>query len=218
MNRLLDNLSDNIQGIEGRRQNLETLVGRKETKSFFFRPKQKQPSLDLKIFYKKALEQESFFVKFSTFVSQNPTYLDSIPLIKPLQGSCYESAVFDNEKDPFTQTIKKHLGIDYIAEKGTPVIATASGWVDKIEDSKIWGKRIIIQHAHGFSTVYAHLGSISIPNGRRITKGDCIGTIGISGVTSGPHLHYEVLYQNIPVDPQPIFFPKKDSLFNLASR
>jgi murein DD-endopeptidase MepM/ murein hydrolase activator NlpD len=154
---------------------------------------------------------EGVFKNISAMIARRPGFFDSIPLIKPVDDKCPVGARFDVETDPFTGVAKRHFGTDFIGTRGAPVVATASGTIVRVEDGRIWGKRVFINHGFGYSTVYAHLGTADAFTGKRVSKGACIGTMGISGVTSGPHLHYEVLYQGAPVDPEALLFPDVDS-------
>jgi murein DD-endopeptidase MepM/ murein hydrolase activator NlpD len=70
-----------------------------------------------------------------------------------------------------------------------------------------WGWRIKLNHKYGFSTVYAHLGTVHVVNGKRVKRGDVIATVGISGLTTGPHLHYEVWQKGKQVNPLDYIFP-----------
>ena len=111
---------------------------------------------------------------------------------------------------------KRHQGIDFVALPGTPVCATASGNVRSVENDPIWGNRVIIEHAAGFSTVYAHLGSIQVVLGDQVKRGRQIGTVGQSGITTEPHVHYEVRRNGEAMDPEDLFFPTIDSIISPA--
>ena len=105
--------------------------------------------------------------------------------------------------DPFTGTKKAHEGIDIAAENGTPILAPADGEVVLArEKDTFWGKVIKIAHTNGYETIYAHLGTISVRQGQKIRRGAIIGTIGESGWTTGPHLHYELIKNGENLDPQ----------------
>ena len=80
----------------------------------------------------------------------------------------------------------------------------------------MWGKRIVIDHIAGFSTVYAHLGSIMVTAHKQVKRGEQIGTIGVSGMTTEPHVHYEVWRNGEVVDPGELFFPSIDSIISPA--
>lgn len=105
--------------------------------------------------------------------------------------------------DPFTGEQKAHNGIDIAAEYGTSVLAPADGEVILTnERDTFWGKIIKIKHANEYETVYAHLGTILVKRGQKIKRGTVIGTIGESGWTTGPHLHYELIKNGVYLDPQ----------------
>lgn len=149
----------------------------------------------------------SLYREFIQKVNKNPVYFNYLPLIKPVSDECVITARFGKRRDPFTGDIKWHNGVDFSGERETPVMATASGTVDMVQNHNYWGRRVRIRHRFGFSTVYAHLGTVKVHKGKNVKKGDVIATIGISGLTTGPHLHYEVHYHDSIVDPEQYFFP-----------
>ncbi|WP_320052213.1 M23 family metallopeptidase [uncultured Acetobacteroides sp.] len=107
---------------------------------------------------------------------------------------------------PFYKTLKPHDGVDFASPAGSPVLAAADGVVAKTDSRRSSGNSILINHTNGYSTFYAHLGKIGVRNGQRIKKGMVIGTVGSSGMSVAPHLHYEVLKNNRPVNPVHFFF------------
>jgi murein DD-endopeptidase MepM/ murein hydrolase activator NlpD len=215
MRKVLDNLGDEVQKLEGKRRSIAAKLGMKNAG----RPQARQKSKDgLDGLLHRINREDAFFKGFCDIVSKHPACFDSIPLIKPVPGDPGVGARFERERDPFTQTMKGHYGMDFIAARGTPVLSSAYGVVAKVEENRIWGKRVTIAHAFGFSSVYAHLGTVDAFGGKKVKKGDCIGTVGISGMTSGPHVHYEVWYRGEPVDPEDLFFPAVDSVMNTALR
>ena len=94
-----------------------------------------------------------------------------------------------------------HDGIDYIAEEGTPVLAAADGKVRTAEFSASRGNYIIIDHTDGFSTVYACLKEMQVSVGDEMKAGTQIGTVGSTGMSTGPHLHLELWLGDEPIDP-----------------
>jgi len=100
-----------------------------------------------------------------------------------------------------------HEGVDIAARVGTNVYSTAQGRVVKILYSKYgYGNRIVIKHAYGFETLYAHLGVIRVRKGQWINKNQLIGSVGSTGLSTGPHLHYEIRKNNEPRDPLGYFY------------
>ena len=95
----------------------------------------------------------------------------------------------------------------YLAFIGSEVFSTGNGVVEKvIENDKGYGNRIVIDHENGFKTVYAHLSKFNVTVGQKVKKDDVIGYVGSTGTSTGPHLHYEILIKNRPVDPYKYFY------------
>jgi murein DD-endopeptidase MepM/ murein hydrolase activator NlpD len=216
--RLLDNLTDEIEGLETRRQAILGKLGIRDDAKAPARLKLKASQANLGDLMVKARRNEDFFKELAAVVSRRPGCFDSVPLIKPVAGTPLISARFEKETDPFTGTMKNHCGTDFIGVPGTPILAAASGTVSKVEDGKIWGKRIFLSHGFGYSTVYAHVGTVEAFTGKKVKKGDRIATMGLSGLTSGPHLHYEIWYQGKPVNPEEMFYPDSDGISPVALR
>lgn len=161
---------------------------------------------------------ESFYSMLLKKFEEAGTPIDDVPIIRPIVGEYVVTARFREMKDPFTGDIKEHKGIDFSAKRGTPVRATASGVIKLVEDNKYWGKRIRIQHKYGFSTVYAHLDTIRVRMGQKVRKGDTIASVGLSGLTIGTHLHYEVLRHGTLIDPENYFFPEIISVTSITKK
>lgn len=124
-------------------------------------------------------------------------------LRSPVDFARISSRFNPNRKHPLLHTIRAHKGVDYAAPRGTPVRATANGRVETAGNKGGYGKTVVLQHANRYSTLYAHLDRIAanIRNGSRVTQGQIIGYIGSTGLSSGPHLHYEFRVAGVHVDP-----------------
>jgi len=98
---------------------------------------------------------------------------------------------------------RKHNGVDYAAPQGTPVMAAGDGVIERCYISKSYGKYIRIRHANGFSTAYAHLSSFGdeLEVGSPVKRGQIIAKVGSTGRSTGPHLHYEIIYEGKFLDP-----------------
>ncbi len=132
----------------------------------------------------------------------------SIPAIQPISVKDFGriSDSFGNRRDPFTRQTRFHHGIDFAGTKGSPVYATGNGSIISAEFSFFgYGNVILVDHGFGYKTRYAHLESIAVNPGDSVTRGQVIGTLGNSGRSTGPHLHYEVIYRNRVVDPMNYF-------------
>lgn len=99
---------------------------------------------------------------------------------------------------------KKHGGVDFGAPKGTPITPVADGLVviaDQTSLSKNYGKVVVLQHANGYESLYAHLSEIKVQPGMKVYKGQTIGLVGATGKTTGPHLHLEIIKEDKRLDP-----------------
>jgi murein DD-endopeptidase MepM/ murein hydrolase activator NlpD len=94
-----------------------------------------------------------------------------------------------------------HYGIDIAAPQFSPVIAAASGMVNGTGWDSLYGNYVVVEHNQNYSTFYGHLNSIAVLDGGRVNGGQVIGTVGSTGKSTSPHLHYEVRFRNEPVDP-----------------
>ena len=95
-----------------------------------------------------------------------------------------------------------HTGIDFTAPIGTSIQSTGDGRVEKVENkSSGYGRSVLIDHGFGYKTLYGHMQTIKVRIGEKLKKGEIIGTIGNSGLSTGPHCHYEVWFHNKPVNP-----------------
>jgi murein DD-endopeptidase MepM/ murein hydrolase activator NlpD len=127
-----------------------------------------------------------------------------IPAIQPVSRTdLYSiSSDFGVRTDPFYFHQKVHCGLDFVAAEGKSVYATGDGIVTFIQFSRTgYGNEIIIDHSFGFGSRYAHLDTILVTEGQKVKRGQMIGRVGKSGRATGPHLHYEVLYEKKPVNP-----------------
>ena len=131
---------------------------------------------------------------------------NNTPNINPIQEKdlIKISSEYGMRTHPISKEKKMHNGVDLIAELGTPVMTTADGTVISIEYSTVgYGNKIIIDHGNNLKTLYAQLQKIQVEPGQKVTQYDIIGTVGSSGTSTGPHLHYEVLQGDIHVNPKP---------------
>ena len=108
---------------------------------------------------------------------------------------------FGFRTDPFTGRPALHTGLDFPAETGTPIHAAAGGVVRTVEVHPAYGRMVEIDHGNGLVTRYAHTSKIFVKPGDLIKRGDVIAAIGSTGRSTGPHLHFEVLVEGVPQDP-----------------
>src|ERR1700677_2410713 len=128
------------------------------------------------------------------------TLLADAPSMWPIEGPVTSS--FGEREDPFNGEGAFHAGIDISAPSGTVVRATGDGLVDSAAAVPGgYGREIVIDHGHGVRTVYGHLLGMIVMAGQHVVAGQVIGYVGRTGRSTGPHLHYEVRINNVPVNP-----------------
>lgn len=125
--------------------------------------------------------------------------LDHTPSIWPTKG--WLSSGYGMRNDPFTGYRTMHHGLDIASQRGTPIVATASGKVVSVRYNGSLGKMVTIDHGYGFKTRYGHLHEAKVKVGQRVERGDVIALMGSSGYSTGPHLHYEILRNGKSLNP-----------------
>lgn len=135
--------------------------------------------------------------------------IDCIPSIQPVNNKQLTLLAAGKKPliNPFHRTMREHHGVDYLIPEGTPVFATADGTVQSLsEKNTTHGKAITIDHGNGYQTSYSHLLDIRVKKGAKVKRGDIIALSGNSGLSFAPHLHYEVIFNSMRVDPVHYFF------------
>ncbi|WP_413511344.1 M23 family metallopeptidase [Myroides odoratus] len=130
--------------------------------------------------------------------------LAAIPAIQPVKNENLKhmASGYGYRSDPFTKIKKFHSGMDFSVDSGTPIFATGDGKVTRANNQLSgYGNLIEVEHGYGYITRYAHLSKYNVKAGQVVKRGDIIAYSGSTGRSSGPHLHYEVLYKGDPVNP-----------------
>lgn len=130
--------------------------------------------------------------------------LAAIPAIQPVKNENLKhmASGYGYRSDPFTKIKKFHSGMDFSVDTGTPIFATGDGKVTRANNQLSgYGNLIEVEHGYGYITRYAHLSKYNVKAGQVVKRGDIIAYSGSTGRSSGPHLHYEVLYKGDPVNP-----------------
>ncbi len=135
----------------------------------------------------------------------------AIPAIQPVpkKETVILASGYGIRIHPIYKVRKMHHGIDFAAPIGTPIYATADGTVDNVEISFAgygYGKKVEIDHGFGYRTRYAHMHMFVVRNGQKVRRGDLIGYVGDTGLSTAPHLHYEVFINGMQVNPIHYFF------------
>lgn len=125
-------------------------------------------------------------------------------LVHPTPGARLTSD-FGMRRDPINGERKQHKGIDLAAPKGSVVVAAADGVVriatENLDENTAYGTIVVLDHGGGFATLYSHLSSFDVTPGQRVAAGQQLGKVGNTGVSKGPHLHFELLQNGKPIDP-----------------
>ncbi len=146
------------------------------------------------------------FANVSTTLSRNSQRLESTPSIMPTAG--WLSSEFSKARfHPILHMTRPHEGIDVAAPYGAPVVAPASGVVERISNQTGYGLVLEIDHGNGIETKYAHLSAVKVREGQHVTRGEPIAAVGNSGLSTGPHLHYEIHVDSKVVDPLTYVLP-----------
>lgn len=133
----------------------------------------------------------------------------AIPAIQPVSNKQLIALAsgFGMRIHPVYKVKKMHTGVDFAASIGTPIYATADGVVDKLDVSfSGYGKVIEIDHGFGYRSRYAHMHGFAVQHGKKVKRGDLIGYVGNTGLSTAPHLHYEVFVNGVHVNPIHYFF------------
>lgn len=126
---------------------------------------------------------------------------NTFPSGAPIEAA-YNSSSYGWRPDPFTGQKAFHRGLDFTAESGTPIYAAADGIVAQAERVPDYGNIVRVDHGFGLDTRYAHVSGFLVKVGERVSKGQPIATVGSTGRSTGPHLHYEVRLNGVPLDPR----------------
>jgi len=130
----------------------------------------------------------------------------------PVEFSRISSRFSSARKHPVLGTVRAHRGVDYAAPSGTPIIAASNGKVSFSGWQNGFGKVVIIDHGQGYTTLYGHMSRIVANKGVRVRQGEVIGYVGMTGLASGPHLHYEFRVKGMHRDPLKVTMPPPERL------
>lgn len=130
---------------------------------------------------------------------ENRGVLSAMPSIWPVAG--FVSSSFGGRSSPFGNGPQFHKGLDISARVGTPIIAPADGTVILSGHDGAYGNSVELDHGGGIVTKYAHMQRASVKNGQWVKRGEILGYVGMTGRTTGPHLHYEVRLNGVPMNP-----------------
>lgn len=165
----------------------------------------KKAAVRLDVLSKKTFVQSKSFDEISQLSRRAGEMASCIPAIPPMcpdRERFRVSSSFGYRSDPFSKRTTRHTGVDFAMKSGNLLYATGDGVVESVK-FELWGygNQVVIDHGFGYKTRYAHMSTIAVAEGMKIKRGECIGLSGNSGKSSGPHLHYEVIYKGAHVNP-----------------
>jgi murein DD-endopeptidase MepM/ murein hydrolase activator NlpD len=146
-----------------------------------------------------ASKQEASLQMLIEYFEDKRSLYASTPSVWPVRG--WVTSPFGNRTSPFSGILKFHEGMDIAAQTGTPVVAPADGVVIKAGFSTGYGNMVEISHGYGLKTIFGHNSRLNVKAGQRVKRGDVISYVGDTGSSTGPHLHYEVRSNGLPVNP-----------------
>jgi murein DD-endopeptidase MepM/ murein hydrolase activator NlpD len=189
--------SDNIFGVGGSiPEDLDAQIPLKEKHNSLMREMHDQiQQLDL-----ASTNQKGNFESLIKNLQDQQNLLAATPAIRPTRG--WTTSKFGYRKSPFTGRREFHKGYDIATRDGTPILATADGVVTYAGRKGLLGNTIIIDHGHGMVTRYAHCKKFLKKRGDKVKRWEKIAVVGNTGRSTGPHVHYEVHLNGIPVNPE----------------
>ena len=146
-----------------------------------------------------ASRQETSLQMLIEYFEDKRSLYASTPSVWPVRG--WVTSPFGNRTSPFSGILKFHEGMDIATQTGTPVVAPADGVVIKAGFSTGYGNMVEISHGYGLRTVFGHNSRLNVKAGQQVKRGDVISYVGDTGSSTGPHLHYEVRVNGLPVNP-----------------
>jgi len=164
---------------------------------------------------RKITFEKAQYSEISSQLKLNKKLFSALPAIKPCDGEIGDG--FGMRYHPILHINRMHDGIDFITDVGTPVYATGDGTVDFVGDRGGFGEAVEIDHGFGYETVYAHLSEADVHVGQKVVRGQMIAKTGNSGLSTGPHLHYEVHHDGVILNPADFFFGNL-GFFELTSK
>jgi murein DD-endopeptidase MepM/ murein hydrolase activator NlpD len=143
---------------------------------------------------------ESRLASVKTKVENEQALARATPSIWPIAG--WLSSAYGKRTDPFkSDSPDFHPGLDIAADRGTPIHATADGTVETAGYNGNYGMSVLLTHGYGIGTRFGHMSKVAVKPGQHVRRGDVIGYVGSTGHATGPHLHYEILFNGRPINP-----------------
>ncbi len=158
---------------------------------------------------KQLYVQSKSFDEISNMVNNKAQLMACIPAVFPLKDKDINriSSGFGWRTHPITKENHLHSGIDLSAPEGAPIYAAGNGIVERADNlAQGYGNHVVLNHGYGYQTLYGHMTKWTVRLGQKVKRGDLIGYVGSTGLSTSPHLHYEVMKDGNKIDPIHFFF------------
>jgi murein DD-endopeptidase MepM/ murein hydrolase activator NlpD len=168
--------------------------------------------------------QEKSYVEIASLMKNKEERLQCIPAIQPVRLTDLKRVAsgYGMRIHPVLGIARMHNGLDFAAPQGTPIYSTGNGLIKIAGNTgNGFGNHVVINHGYGYETVYGHMVKVKVNSGQRVRRGELIGWVGSTGLSSGPHLHYEVHINGHPLNPGYFFLKdlnaiQQDELLKIA--
>ncbi len=166
-------------------------------------------SEDIDKLTKQIVVQSKSLDEIAELAKKKEELLATIPAIQPIKNEDLRrmASGYGWRTDPFTKARKFHYGMDFSANRGTPIYATGNGVVTRADANSIgYGRHIRIDHGFNYVSLYAHLNKYNVKKGQKVKRGDIIGFVGSTGRSVAPHLHYEIFKNGKRINPRNFYY------------
>ena len=165
-------------------------------------------SKNIDILNKQLVIQSKSLDEVIVSAKEKDKMLSHLPAIQPIANKQLKhlASGFGMRMHPILKIGKMHAGLDFAARTGTPIYATGDGKVKLAGRDGGYGNAVVINHGYGYETLYAHMSKIKVRRNQKVKRGDIIGYVGSTGLSTGPHLHYEIHKDGKPIDPISYFY------------
>lgn len=153
--------------------------------------------------------QSKSYDEVNKMIKNKTEMLASIPAIQPIANNDLQriASGFGYRIHPIYKTTRMHTGIDFTAPTGTNIYCTGDGIVAEVDyHAREYGRNVTVDHGFGYKTIYAHMSECKVKRGQKVKRGDVLGTVGSTGLSTAPHLHYEVVRNGAKIDPVNFFY------------
>lgn len=150
-----------------------------------------------------SVQAERDLTYLESYLMAQSAVMSATPSLLPIAG--WVSSAFGYRRHPYDGTLRLHAGVDIAAEPGTPIRAPAIGTVIYSGYREGYGKAIVIDHGYGIRTLFAHNSRLFVQSSHKVRRGEIIAEVGSTGHSTGPHLHYEIRKNGVPVNPVTFF-------------